>query len=69
MRGIDWEFNAWGGTVDGLYAHWEKDDKVAEQVCRALGYPCYEAHPFVLEGGAIHSDGEGTRPGDRRRAC
>lgn len=60
VRGIDWEFNAWGGTVDGLYAHWEKDDKVAEQVCSALGYPCYDAHPFVLEGGAIHSDGEGT---------
>ena len=60
VRGIDWEFNAWGGTVDGLYAHWEKDDKVAEQVCSALGYHCYDAHPFVLEGGAIHSDGEGT---------
>ena len=60
VRGIDWEFNAWGGTVDGLYAHWEKDDKVAEQVCSTLGYPCYDAHPFVLEGGAIHSDGEGT---------
>ena len=26
VRGIDWEFNAWGGDVDGLYAHWEKDD-------------------------------------------
>lgn len=24
VRGIDWEFNAWGGDVDGLYAHWEK---------------------------------------------
>ena len=21
VRGIDWEFNAWGGDVDGLYAH------------------------------------------------
>ena len=29
VRGIDWEFNAWGGTVDGLYAHWEKDDAFA----------------------------------------
>ena len=60
VRGIDWEFNAWGGTVDGLYAHWEKDDLVAEKVCGELGYGCYEAHPFVLEGGSIHSDGEGT---------
>lgn len=60
VRGIDWEFNAWGGDVDGLYAHWEKDDQVAEKVCEELHYDCYEAHPFVLEGGSIHSDGEGT---------
>ena len=59
-RGIQWEFNAWGGTVDGLYAHWGKDDQVAERFCEALGYGCYEAHPFVLEGGSIHSDGQGT---------
>lgn len=31
-----------------------------EKVCGELGYDCYEAHPFVLEGGSIHSDGEGT---------
>lgn len=60
VRGIDWEFNAWGGRTDGLYAHWEKDDRVAASVCEALDYDCYEAHPFVLEGGSIHSDGEGT---------
>ena len=23
--GISWQFNAWGGEVDGLYASWEKD--------------------------------------------
>ena len=27
--GVNWQFNAWGGAVDGLYAHWEKDDAVA----------------------------------------
>ena len=58
--GIDWQFNAWGGTFDGLYQHWEKDDRVAAGVCQALGYPCLDARPFVLEGGSIHSDGEGT---------
>ena len=60
VRGIDWEFNAWGGEFDGLYAHWEKDDAAASQICEALGMDCYDAHPFVLEGGSIHSDGEGT---------
>lgn len=60
VRGIDWEFNAWGGTVDGLYAHWEQDDAAAPLICEALQMDYYDAHPFVLEGGSIHSDGEGT---------
>lgn len=60
VRGIDWNFNAWGGTVDGLYAHWEKDNQAAAAICRALEMDCYDARHFVLEGGAIHSDGEGT---------
>lgn len=60
VRGIDWCFNAWGGICDGLYADWEKDDKVASSFCRKTEYDLYDAHPFVLEGGAIHTDGEGT---------
>ena len=28
-RGIDWQFNAWGGLFDGLYAHWEQDNMAA----------------------------------------
>ncbi len=60
VRGIDWQFNAWGGAVDGLYAHWEKDNAAAAQICDLLGIRCYDAQNFVLEGGAIHTDGEGT---------
>ena len=60
LRGIDWEFNAWGGDFDGLYTPWDTDDKVANQFCAHLNVPHYNAHPFVLEGGSIHSDGEGT---------
>ena len=60
VRGVDWQFNAWGGTVDGLYAHWEKDIAAARAICAALGMDCYDAQHFVLEGGSIHSDGEGT---------
>ncbi len=60
IRGIDWKFNAWGGDYDGLYAHWEKDDAAASKICDALGIKRYDAHPFVLEGGSIHSDGGGT---------
>lgn len=60
VRGIDWQFNAWGGTYDGLYAHWEKDNLAAGRICEALGMDSYNAQHFVLEGGSIHSDGEGT---------
>ena len=60
VRGISWQFNAWGGDFDGLYPDYANDDAAADAVCAALGVPCYDARPFVLEGGAIHSDGEGT---------
>ncbi len=60
VQGIDWQFNAWGGTFDGLYENWDKDDLVAAKLCKDLGYECLDARPFVLEGGSIHSDGEGT---------
>lgn len=58
--GINWEFNAWGGSVDGLYSCWDKDDLVASEFCKMLQNEVFDAHPFVLEGGSIHSDGEGT---------
>lgn len=60
VRGVSWQFNAWGGDVDGLYASWDKDNAVSGKILESLGYPCYDASDFVLEGGSIHSDGEGT---------
>ncbi|WP_026528931.1 agmatine deiminase [Butyrivibrio sp. VCD2006] len=60
IRGIDWAFNAWGGEVDGLYASWDKDDRIASGFCEYINKDHYDAHPFVLEGGSIHCDGEGT---------
>lgn len=60
IRGIDWGFNAWGGLYDGLYFPWDKDNKVARKVCDLLEKDTYDARSFILEGGAIHSDGEGT---------
>jgi agmatine deiminase len=60
VRAVNWSFNAWGGTVDGLYASWEKDDAFAKFFAAQFDFPIYDASPFVLEGGSIHSDGEGT---------
>lgn len=57
LRGVDWQFNAWGGQVDGLYKNWENDDKFAQFSCKKLSVSLYSARPFVLEGGSIHSNG------------
>jgi agmatine deiminase len=58
-RGIDWQFNAWGGLQGGLYHPWDRDSAVAGQVLAHQGFARYAA-PLVLEGGSIHVDGEGT---------
>jgi agmatine deiminase len=60
VRGIDWDFNAWGGLVDGLYFPWANDDAIAQKVCEIEGVDTYRTPGFVLEGGSIHVDGEGT---------
>lgn len=59
LRGVSWRFNAWGGLRGGLYFPWDLDDQVAAKVCELERVPCYEAD-FVLEGGAIDVDGQGT---------
>lgn len=60
VRGVDWCFNAWGGLTDGLYFPWDNDNKAAMKICDLLEKDVYNAQDFVLEGGSIHSDGEGT---------
>ena len=60
IRGINWGFNAWGGLVDGLYFPWDKDDKMARKLCDLYSKDMYDFGGFILEGGSIHVDGEGT---------
>ncbi len=60
LRGVDWAFNAWGGLVDGLYFPWDSDDKIAQKMCELEAADRYRLDDFVLEGGSIHVDGEGT---------
>lgn len=38
----------------------ENDQNIPNHICEYLGDDLYEARPFVLEGGSIHVDGEGT---------
>jgi agmatine deiminase len=53
--GVHFGFNSWGGK----YAPWDRDAAVGALIVDLIGDRCYEA-PFVLEGGAVGVDGEGT---------
>jgi len=59
VRGVDWEFQAWGGLEEGFYFPWDNDNKVARKMLELEGVDRYKCD-LVLEGGAINSDGEGT---------
>jgi agmatine deiminase len=59
LRGVDWRFNAWGGLDGGLYFPWDRDDRAAAKVLEIERASRYRA-PLVLEGGSIHTDGDGT---------
>ncbi len=60
VRGVDWGFNAWGGFEGGLYSPWMRDDQVASKILEIERRDRYRTEGFVLEGGSIHVDGEGT---------
>lgn len=60
IRGINWGFNAWGGLKDGLYFPWDLDDKMARKLCDLYEKDMYDFGGFILEGGSVHVDGEGT---------
>lgn len=53
--GVAWQFNAWGNK----YHPYTNDAALAGRILARAGAAAYAA-PLVCEGGAIHSDGEGT---------
>lgn len=58
-RAVDWDFNSWGGSYNGLYSPWDQDSLVGIKIAEIEGTDRYRSH-FVLEGGSIHVDGQGT---------
>lgn len=55
VRGISWQFNAWGG----IFSPFDRDAAVAGNILAHERISKYSA-PLVLEGGSIHVDGQGT---------
>ena len=55
LAGINWRFNAWGEK----YKPYDLDDAVAASLLEHFKIASFDA-PLVLEGGSIHTDGEGT---------
>jgi agmatine deiminase len=53
---VDFVFNSWGEK----FVPYEEDARFAQRMCDALHLERIDAAPFVLEGGAITVDGEGT---------
>ncbi len=82
LIGLDWNFNAYGGPVEGCYWPCTDDQKIASLVCsqttqatsigqsstnssttslaKSLSITASLPVPMILEGGSIHTDGEGT---------
>lgn len=55
VAGINWRFNAWGGK----YVPWDLDDALAGKLLDHYNIRRFDA-AIIMEGGSIHSDGEGT---------
>jgi agmatine deiminase len=55
LSGVDWRFDGYGGRAS-VFA---KDARLAALLCERLEIERHKA-PIVLEGGALHVDGEGT---------
>ena len=60
LVGIDFGFNAWGGSYDGLYKDYEDDNALGKAFLEEMMIARYPKKDFILEGGSIHTDGEGT---------
>ena len=57
---MHWHLNAYGGFENGLYFPWDKDEQIALKMAEMSGCRRYRPESFILEGGSIHVDGEGT---------
>eukprot|EP00871_Galdieria_phlegrea_P000135 jgi/Galph1/1121/GphlegSOOS_G5843.1 len=59
VRGVQFDFTAWGGPTEPAYADWTLDADFADNLLQIENVTPYKAG-MVLEGGSISVDGEGT---------
>lgn len=60
LVGVDFGFNSWGGDFDGLYKPYDDDNALGKNTLLELMIARHPSKDFILEGGSIHTDGEGT---------
>ncbi len=56
LAAIDFGFNAWGFKLSPF----EEDDAAATAIARHIGAHLYDSNDFILEGGSLDVNGEGT---------
>ncbi len=56
LAALDFQFNAWGYKL----APFDEDNAVPPAIAKALGIPVFPHPHFVLEGGSIDVNGQGT---------
>ena len=57
LCGVKFGFNAWGSQC---YSTWERDSAFGAELCGELRAHVADVPGLVLEGGAVHTDGQGT---------
>ncbi len=56
LAAVDFGFNAWGFKLSPF----EEDDEAATHMAKKIGVPVFDCGDFVLEGGSIDVNGDGT---------
>ncbi len=59
VRGVHFQFNAYGGLDSGIYFPWDRDEQIAHKILEVENTDRYCA-PIIAEMGGIQCDGEGT---------
>lgn len=57
--GVNFRFNSWGGSVDGLYSDYLLDDALSNKLLKLLGIKEEYISSFILEGGSINTNNSG----------